>query len=100
MAETPTTRKPEEFRDAVMTKGITQWPIHRCSICGYQCAYLFNYADAEVMYDAGCDCVIRWPMPRTWADVAAQYNMQSHPPVIAAYDAFWGFGGVPTEETP
>lgn len=86
-------RKPEEFRDAAISRHITRWLTLKCSICGYECAYLFNWADTEVAYDAGCYCSRGTPEVRSWEDVARQYNMQNHPRVVAEYDAFWGFPG-------
>lgn len=85
-------RSIEEFQQAAHDRVITRWAIHRCSICNYPCAYEF-YANGSVGYDSACDCV-RAPLfdqSRSWADVADHYNMQTHPNVIAEYDAFWGF---------
>lgn len=87
-------RHAEEFERAARERGITRWPLHNCSMCHYQCGFVFS--DGQVAYDAGCYCSGGGLQPRTTEDVAAQYNMQRHPDVIAKYDAFWGFG--PTEQ--
>jgi hypothetical protein len=88
-------RSAEEFQQAAIERGLTRWTIHECSICGYPCAYIFNWADTEVAYDSSCYCT-RYhnpPRPGTWQDVADHYNMQSSPAIITKYDEFWGFRG-------
>jgi hypothetical protein len=93
-------KKAEDFRKAAIERGIERWPMHKCSICGYQCAYLFNWADTEVAYDAGCHCSPRTPEVRSWEDVARHYKMQTALSVILDYDEFWGFKTPLGEETP
>ena len=97
MSETRRKRTGADFRAAAEKHGITRWQIHDCSICDYPCGYLFR--GDEVFYDSGCDCVTyRSDLhPRSWEDVAEQYNMQSHPAVIEAYDTFWYFTEAPAD---
>lgn len=83
-------RTGEDFARAAAERQIARWIIHRCSLCGYPCGYYF--ADGVVGYDSGCDCTDGGGLQsRAWDDVAALYNMQKNPRVIAEYDAFWGF---------
>jgi hypothetical protein len=86
-------RTADEFKEAAEVQGHTKWPIHKCSMCGYQCAFLFNAG--EVSYDNGCNCVTfrTPPSRRTWDDVAAHYNRQSDAKVIEKMNRFWGFDG-------
>lgn len=30
-------------------------PVHRCSVCNYQCGYFWR--DGMLFYDAGCNCM-------------------------------------------
>lgn len=38
-------------------------PIHKCSMCGYQCGYFWS--GEQLMYDPGCYCVSGDPEPRS-----------------------------------
>jgi hypothetical protein len=82
-------KTPEDFQRAATAHNIQQWYIHDCSICKYPCGFVFQ--QGQVTYDSGCDCIRGGynRTPRTWEDVAAQYNRQTHPDVIAQYDALW-----------
>jgi len=83
-------RTAEQFQEQVKKKDIKKWNIHDCSICGYQCGYVFE--NGEALYDSGCYCVsYKNVEPRTWEDVAGQYNMQKNAEVIKKMDEFWGF---------
>ncbi len=80
----------QDFEKAVKEHNITNWPIHNCSICGYECGYLFK--DGKVGYDSGCDCVSYSNIQqRPWSDIVEQYNMQTNSDVILKYDLFWHF---------
>lgn len=82
----------EDFRRAAHDKQITEWRIVPCSLCGYQCGYLFNLDGDAVAYDAGCDCRSSAPQPRSWQSVADHYNLQATGgDARRRYDAFWGF---------
>lgn len=78
-----------DFARAAAERQIGEWRLRGCSMCGYQIGYVFY--EGGVGYDAGCHCSPRGIEPRTWDDVAAHYNRQTHPDIIAKYDAFWGF---------
>lgn len=54
--------------------GLTFWPIHKCSGCGYQCGYVIK--DNQVSYDMGCDCIEgeNQVRERSWFDLARSYN--------------------------
>ena len=80
-----------DFKEAAERNNITSWPIHDCSICGYQCGYIIK--GDEVFYDNGCDC-INGPsniQQVDWHNIANMYNLQKHPPVIAKMKTHWGF---------
>lgn len=82
----------EQFKQQVAKKNILKWPVHDCSMCGYECGYLFNYEGYEVVYDNGCYCTgITRNSQRSWEDVLEHYNLQTHPDVIKEMDKFWGF---------
>lgn len=85
----------QDFKEQAEKNKITWWNIHDCSMCGYPCGYLIH--NGEVSYDNGCNCTGSENInPRTWEDIAGQYNMQSSPNIIQEYDKFWGFK--PTQE--
>jgi hypothetical protein len=83
-----------DFKEAAINRNIRYWNIHNCSMCGYECGFLFFHFDEfEVIYDSGCDCVRR-PTKNIsdWEQVAAHYNanvLNQH--VIAEYNKLWGF---------
>ncbi len=84
----------DDFRKSAIENNIHYWPIHDCSICNYECGYLFNqYEDAEVVYDSGCDCTRRYvKTKKDWPDVAEQYNINiKNPEAIKNYNEFWKF---------
>jgi hypothetical protein len=83
-------RTMEEFKQA-KKNNITRWSIYLCSLCGYDCGYIFD--GENVSYDSGCYCVTYCPCikPRSWEDVADYYNMQKNENHIAKMDLFWGF---------
>ena len=68
---------PDEVKDAVERLNITWWPIRKCSMCYQPIGYSFN-SNGEVFFNPGCGCVTYSspPEPRTWEDVANQFNMQ------------------------
>lgn len=79
-----------DFKTQVDKLKLGHWPLRGCSICGYMIGYLFK--DGGVFFDAGCDCVSYSSVqPRTWEDVAKQYNDQTSQDTIYRYDLFWGF---------
>lgn len=84
----------EDFRKAAIENNIHHWAIHDCSICSYECGYMFfQYEDAEVVYDSGCDCTHRSvKKPHTWDHVADQYNINiGNEAAIKEYNEYWGF---------
>lgn len=87
-------RTAVEFQAQAATRGIDYWPQRRCSICGYELAYVF--CGSHVGFDSGCGCgpTRSRIQPRDWDSVAEQYNRQTNPNVIAEYDRFWGFNEV------
>ena len=86
-------RTVEEFKESVKKNNIKRWDIHKCSICGFNCGYIFDIYNDQVYYDSGCDCVTYFvmPHPRSWNEVAEYYNMQTNPKYIAEMDEFWHF---------
>lgn len=84
----------EEFRQSAIKNNITQWSLHDCGICGYECGYMFfANDDYEVLYDSGCNCTRKNIIsPTTWNDVSIQYNINiENPRIKAKYDAIWKF---------
>jgi hypothetical protein len=84
----------DDFRKAAIENNIHHWTMHDCSICRYECGYMFfQYEDAEVVYDSGCDCTRRnVKTPHTWEDVANQYNINiNNPGAIKEYNEYWRF---------
>ena len=80
----------QDFRDAVELNNLTQWHIHNCSICGYDCGYRF--ISGEVYYDNGCYCTCGENLnKRTWGDVANQYLIQTNPEVINGMNKMFNF---------
>jgi hypothetical protein len=90
-------KKGEDFQKAVEEHGIEYWPIHECSICGYECGFIFNLMTNRclqpVSYDRGCNCTRTYHIePRTWEHVASLYNLNvNNPTVKKEYDEFWKF---------
>lgn len=83
-------RTGEDFARASAEKRISEWRFRECSVCYSPIGYVFE--DGMVGFDGSCGCTsARGVAPRTWDDVARQYNMQTGPGTIAKYDAFWGF---------
>lgn len=86
-------KKADDFKTAAKEKGIIFWPVHNCSICDYECGFLFyEFPGNDVVYDHGCHCT--WKKNFTaqaWDDVAKQYNIQGNKKVMQEYAEFWGF---------
>ncbi len=81
-------REPVEFQTAARRDGIARWPIRHCSLCHYELAYVFE--DGHAYFDAGCYCTDGCGIQaRDWTDVAAHFNMQYNPEVVARYERFW-----------
>jgi len=81
----------EDFKKASKKKGITFWPVHICSICGFNCGY--EICGEHVGYNSGCGCITcpGWIQERSWEDLAEHYNMQNSEKVIQKMNEFWGF---------
>jgi hypothetical protein len=85
-------KNAEDFKKQVENLQINSWPIHNCSMCDYECGFLFNYEGYDVVYDSGCDCTRRYVKElRDWEEVAEHYNRQKHSEVIKKMNEFWGF---------
>ena len=83
----------EDFRKACIQYGIHFWNIHHCSFCYYECSFVFNYEDNEIVYDSGCFCTKSKTLRfSTWDDVAKQYNCNlNNKETIKRYNEFWKF---------
>jgi len=83
----------EDFENAVKQHNIDHWPIHNCSMCDYECGYIFSFNPHDVVYDAGCDCTRRREiLLRDWSNVAEQYNLNiNNPETMKKYNEFWKF---------
>lgn len=79
-----------DIKRAVDESGLCGIAVHECSICRYQCGYVFK--DGGVLYDRGCDCVTYQDLaPSSFDDVAAFYNRQADPKIIDQLNAMFGF---------
>jgi hypothetical protein len=94
------------LKSKVIEKGIVRWDIHSCSMCGYQCGFLFHLEtdagkggsdtgrdepNVDVSYDNGCYCfLLSRRSPRTFQDVINHIRLQSNENTIKKYSAFWG----------
>lgn len=64
----------EELKEQAQKIGLTRYPVHNCSMCGYPCGY--NIHGDNVEYDSGCDCVTYQNIqPRSWEELTKTYNM-------------------------
>ena len=83
-----------EIKLAVNENGLDRLAVHNCSICHYQCGYIFK--EGGVLYDRGCDCVTYHDIaPSSFDDVADFYNRQTTPKVINELNSLFGFTGPP-----
>lgn len=72
----------EQCRAIVKDKGFRRVGHHRCTLCGYQTAYVFD-GDA-VYFDPGCDCTYgRNVRPSSYESLAETFNRQT--PEIRAH---------------
>jgi hypothetical protein len=72
-------RSPEEFKKAALEKDLYQWSIHDCSLCGYDCGFIFD-REGNVSYDSGCYCSRQPVRPSSWEEVADHYNRNAGSP--------------------
>jgi hypothetical protein len=102
-------KTPHELKEQVQKMGLTHFPVHKCSMCGYPCGYIFS--DDRVSYDSGCYCVGGIKIEeRTWEDLADTYNMnqpennpdyaEKHPESFKQYYAIWKFDDLNSTDTP
>lgn len=66
-----------EVRATVEKQNIKRWTLRTCSMCNAPLQYLFG--NDAVAYDSNCDCVSYWTprQPRSYAEVADCFNMQT-----------------------
>lgn len=79
-----------ELEHQAKVHAISKWQIHNCGGCGYPCGFVFH--ERAVSYDSGCWCASYGPSdpsPRSWDDVARQFNMQTSDAAIDKYREFW-----------
>ena len=79
------------LKGQVITKIISRWDIHNCSICGYKGGFIFiiKGEDVEVKYDSGCYCIRMPPSTQNFQQIVDHIGMQTHPVVIEQYKQFW-----------
>ncbi len=82
-----------DFKEAIISKEISNWIIHNCSMCNYPCGFVFNICDGDVSvgYDSGCDCISRPLQYRDLESVKNQFDIQTNQNVIKKYRKFFGF---------
>jgi hypothetical protein len=83
----------EDFRKSAIENKIGFWNFHNCSMCNYECCFIFNFGNYEVVYDSGCFCTKRRTVNiSTWDSVALQYNCNlKNKETIKRYNEFWKF---------
>lgn len=87
----------QDFQQKAKEKNITFVPIHKCSMCDYQCGYIIQGED--VYYDSGCNCTGGSEhQNRSWQDIADDYNRNQREnnknisqEWLDETDKFWGF---------
>ena len=88
----------QDFQQKAKEKDIKFVPIHKCSICGYQCGYVIE--GDNVGYDSGCDCTYNGGgiQRRSWQEIADDYNRnqrENNKDISQEWldetDKFWGF---------
>ena len=90
-------RPVENFQRAAIERGIREWRISSCSLCGYRTGFIIE--GEGVLFDAGCGCSWRGPEPASWERLAEHYNRNQpdrNPQAegkawLAEMQAFWGF---------
>ena len=81
-----------DFQEAAFNLKPKKWFIRKCSICGYDCGYVFIPNHEHVGYDSGCYCTNSATVhPCSWDDLAEHYNDITDPEEIAEMNKFWGF---------
>lgn len=94
-----TTQPTKEFLEQqVIARKIERWDIHKCSLCGYQCGYMFDVESTRqktvvyVWYDKGCDCVTFQDFIECSMDnVLNHIAIQTSPATKQEHAAFWGY---------
>jgi hypothetical protein len=94
----------EELKDQAKRLGLSFYPVHDCSLCGYKCGYVIS-ADLGLEYDSGCYCTSgSYEEIRTWDDLAATYNLnqpENNPKISKDYldrlNRVWQFDNIEKE---
>lgn len=91
-------RSVEEFQRQAKKKGIDNWVIHHCSICGYPCGFIIEIEVNRIRYDSGCLCRREIPRLSSWEELAECYNRnqpENNKDIEKSYikevEKFWGF---------
>lgn len=80
----------QDFINKIISKKITRWDIHNCSICGYTCGYIFE--NSKVYYDNGCFCISCQNIREaSFSEILNHYNQQTNQQYINEMNKFWGF---------
>jgi hypothetical protein len=93
----PILSKPtkEHILDQIIRFDHERWNIHTCSICGYECGYIFKITKQNnvlVSYDNGCYCTSVPQQRRTSIQNLIEHiNMQDNENVIQEYNKFWNW---------
>ena len=92
MKYTTTLPDKEFFKQQVLKNKIRKWNMHNCSLCNYNCGYIFEILDndVDVYYDHGCNCVTFHDIScRDFDSVIIHIKIQSNYDVIKEYLDFW-----------
>lgn len=72
----------EQARSVVQERGISAWPVRRCSICGTPITYTFTENEVALHTSCGCTQYYTPPKEMTYEEfVASTFNYQSNPEV-------------------
>lgn len=83
----------EDFKQAVLIKGLKEWTFRECSVC--HTLLKFKFIDGELFFDSNCDCISFDTdlQPRTWDSLAEMYNnsIKNKGKFFKEMDEFFGF---------
>lgn len=67
----------EQCKAVVTDKGLSRIDHHKCTLCGYQTAYVI-FDNGTMAFDPGCNCTgNRHFRPASFEDVVGTFNMQT-----------------------
>ena len=75
----------------ILEKYIKKWNMHNCSLCGYECGFIFDISNDKVLvrYDNGCYCMSSVPKKSSLSKIIEHMEIQTNLKVINEYKSFW-----------